>query len=133
MTEPNRPPALSFHPRRLARWALMVPLAILSWVLWQLLMARLFFNGQFQGGLSWVEGTAEAVFVLVASLIAPARKRQVAGVALAFFMLRNIATTIFAAGLVAPGDAAITIGMAAAAAAVVWLATTRRQTKTPPG
>lgn len=118
------------------RWALFFPAAILSWVLWQLLLARVLYGGVLRGGLTWVEGTAEAVFVLVASLIAPARKRVVAAVALGFFVVRDIATIAFAPQAGTMSDAAIAISFALLGAAVVWWATrvsvTPRRTLTSP-
>lgn len=118
---PAAPP--TFQPSRLVRWALFFPVAILSWVLWQLLVGRVVYGGVVRGGLTWVEGTAEAVFVLVASLIAPARKRVVATGALAFFVCRDIATVVLApqAGTIA--DAGVAIALACLATAVVWWAT----------
>jgi hypothetical protein len=125
VTSSPLPPA-SFQPRRLARWALTLPLAILAYVLWQLLVARLMFAGAFQGGLTWVEGTAETVFVLVAALIAPGRKRGVALVALVFFTLRNLAVVVFAPGAATLAGAATTIGLAIAGTIVVYALTARR-------
>lgn len=98
----------------------MLPLAIFAWVAWQQLLARIFYGGVFQAGLTWVEGTAEAVFVLVAALVAPARKRVAAAVSLGFFILRDIATVAFSAGIVRPSDAVVAIALAAMATAIVW-------------
>ncbi len=108
------------QPRRLVRWALFLPAAILAWVLWQLLLARLFYGGVFQAGLTWVEGTAEAVFVLVAALVVPARKRTVATVALGFFVLRDIAVALVAPSAVMMSDAIVAIALAGMATAIVW-------------
>jgi hypothetical protein len=115
----------NFQPRRLARWALTLPLAILAYVLWQLLLARTLFGGAFQGGLTWVEGTAETVFVLTAALIAPGRKRAVALASLVFFSLRNLAVLVLAPGAATAAGAAATIGLAITGTAIVWLITGR--------
>ncbi len=113
----------TFRPSRLVRWALFFPAAILSWVLWQLLLARVFYGGVLRGGLTWVEGTAEAVFVLVAAFVAPARKRAVAAVALGFFVCRDLATIAFAPQAGTMSDAAVAIALALVGTAVVWWAT----------
>ena len=121
---PRTPPP--FRPRRLVRWALTLPLAILAYTLWQLLLARLFYDGAFQGGLTWVEGTAETVFVLVAALIAPGGKRAIALIALVFFTLRNLAVLIFAPGAATPAGAAATIGLAITGTAIVFALTRQK-------
>jgi hypothetical protein len=104
-----------------------LPLAILCWVLWQLLLSRLFFGGAFQGGLTWVEGTAEAVFILVAAWIAPAGKRAVALISLVFFTLRNVAVLMFAPGAATPAGAAATIALAVTGLAIVYALTARNR------
>lgn len=114
------------NPKRLARYALAFPAAILAWVLWQLLMTRLFYGGVFQGGLSRVEATAEAVFVLVVAFIAPGCKRALAVVGLVFFICRDIATIRFAPAAGTAADAVAAIGMALLATAVVWWLTRTR-------
>jgi hypothetical protein len=125
---PPAPP--SFQPRRLARWALTLPIGILAYTLWQLLLARVLFGGAFQGGLTWVEGTAEAASILVAAFIAPGRKRAVALAGLGFYSLRNLAVLVFAPGAATPGGAATTIGLAIAGTAIVF-ALTRRSHASP--
>ena len=99
---------------------MMVPAPILAWVGWQLLLARLFYGGVFQPGLTWIEGTAEAVSVLVAALVAPARKREVAAVLLGFYVCRDVMTTLMAPDVVTPLDAAVAIAMVFVATAIVW-------------
>ena len=90
-----------------------------------MLVARAFYDGAFQGGLSWTEATAEAVFVLVAAFIAPGRKRLIAGLALGFFICRDVATVRYAPTAVTPADAAIAVTMATLATALVWWQTRR--------
>lgn len=115
---PSLPP--HFQPRRLVRYALAFPAAILSWVLWQMLVARLFYGGVFQGGLTWVEATAEAVFILVAALMAPGRKRGIALTGLVFFTLRNVATVFYAPEAGGLHSVGLAFGVGVLATAVVW-------------
>ena len=103
----------------------MLPLAILAYALWHFFLAWAFFGGTFQGGLTWMEGTAEAVSLLMAALIAPGRKRAVALAALAFYTLRNLAVLLFAPGAATPTGAASTIALAVTATAIVFALTKR--------
>ncbi len=98
----------------------MLPASFLAWVAWQQLLARLFYGGVFQPGITWIEGTAEAVSVLVAALVAPARKREVAAVLLGFYVCRDVATTLIAPAIVTPSNAAVAIAMVSMATAIVW-------------
>src|SRR5205814_5870964 len=79
------------------RWVLFIPAAFVVWVCWQMLLANTFyseFGGFLRGGITWIEGTAEGICVLVAAAIAPTSKRVVASVSVALFVLRDVVVVV---------------------------------------